>query len=350
MAAISLREVAERAGVARATASTVLSGRAAEARISAETQERVRRAADDLGYHPNRLAQGLGGGRTNTLGLLIGGLQNPYFVDLLESAAERARKAGFDVVPDISYAMRRGDSSGRSVLSGWPVDGVLVWATPWQTLSDFLGPRADDLGATVYLGHARDDLTDWVAIDRAIGVRQLMQHLRARGYERIAFLHLPGGGDIRYAEYAAFCREAGRSPQRIDVGTLVPDLMRSGSLSGVRRAGVEAGLQIATLPVGERPDCVICNNDHLAVGVYNGLRRAGVVVPDEIAVAGFDGIEDGACLDRPLTTVVSPAPALIEAAIDILTRRLALGGRGSEILLPPQQLLLPSTLRIGNTT
>jgi DNA-binding LacI/PurR family transcriptional regulator len=187
-----------------------------------------------------------------------------------------------------------------------------------------------------------------VAIDREGGVRQLMQHLWGRGYRRVAYL-CPGTRlqplDARFATYAALCREAGQEPEQI---LLEP---REGAClvtqAGMREAGLEAGLLLAARAPQDRPDAVLCHNDLVAIGLYHGLRRAGLRVPEDIAVAGFDGIDEGLCLDRPLTTVVSPGQRLVEAALDILTRRL---GARDAADPPPQQIVLPSTLRVGNTT
>ena len=103
---VSLREVAARAGVASGTVSSVLNNRSAEARISLQTQERVRRIATEMGYQPNRLAQSLGKGRTNIIGLMIPGLRNPFFINLIEMAEERAFQAGYDVLPDTAFQVR----------------------------------------------------------------------------------------------------------------------------------------------------------------------------------------------------------------------------------------------------
>jgi DNA-binding LacI/PurR family transcriptional regulator len=115
----------------------------------------------------------------------------------------------------------------------------------------------------------------------------------------------------------------------------------------MREAGLQAGLELASRAPEERPDAVVCLNDLVAIGLYNGLRRGGLRVPEDIAVAGFDGIEEGKFLERPLTTVVSPSASLIESAFDLLMARLE---TRDLTLLPPQQVTLPSELRLGETT
>ncbi len=347
--AVSLREVAARAGVARGTVSCVLNNRAAEVRISTDTQARIRRIAEEMGYRPNRLAQGLGKGRTNVIGLMIPGLRNPFFLSLMEMAEEQAFGAGYDVLTDSAFQMRASYRS-QSRLAGWPIDGVLIWVRPNQSLASYLGTWTADV-PVVYLGYQRDDGADYVAIDRDGGVRQVMQHLRERGYRRIAYLY-PWRDlqpvDARYVVYEAVCREAGQTPEQLHLETLEPqDRLSLITQAGLREAGLKTGLSLAARPAGERPDAVICHNDLVAVGVFHGLRRGGLRIPQDMAVVGFDGIEEGQYLDKPLTTVVSPGRQLIADALDVLALRLQPSGATDA---PSRQILLPSVLRVGQTS
>ncbi len=346
---VSLREVAARAGVTRGTVSSVLNNRAAEARISTGTQERVRRAAQELGYRPNRLAQGLGKGRTDIIGLMIPGLRNPFFINLLELAEERAFQAGYDVLPDIAFQIRA-TYQVQGKLTGWPVDGILIWLPPDKTLADYLGTWTQGM-PVVYLGYRRTDAADFVAVDREPGVRLVMAHLRERGYRRIAYLY-PWEDlqpfDARYGTYASVCAEWGRAPEKIflePLDTLKP--LNRLTQAGLREAGYQTGQALAARPREQRPDALVCHNDVVALGVFHGLRRGGLRVPEEIAVSGFDGIDEGLYLDKPLTTVVSPSQEIVDSAFDILIRRLA-APRNAE--RQPEQVVLPSTLRVGGTT
>src|SRR4051812_10796001 len=117
--AISIEDVAKRAGVAQSTVSHVLNGNT-HARIAPATQERVKQAAADLGYRPNRLARSLGRRRTDTLGLMISGLQNPFYVQLMESIERVAADANYQVLLDAPPA-HAGWNRRNSKLPGWPI-------------------------------------------------------------------------------------------------------------------------------------------------------------------------------------------------------------------------------------
>ena len=334
---VSLKQVADRAGVSGTTVSRVLNGKTQD-RIPVTTREHVRRIAREMGYQPNRFARSLREGKTSTIGLMISGLENPFFVSVLEAAERHALEHSYQVMLDAGHSVR-GSYYDHGRMHGWPVDGVIIWAHAGQNLETFLGPRAREMPA-VYLGWARTDGADYVAFDGYGGACALTAHLTARGYSRLCyvspydFLRGPHDPDPRVQAFQDACRETGAS---CDVHILEPQ-------EETRAAGLRAGLAIAALPPDKRPRALVCHNDVVAVGVYHGLRRAGLRVPEDIAVTGFDGIEEGRCLDRPLTTVVTSGDALCRAATRILSDRLA--GRD----VPAPQVVLPAVLSVGETT
>lgn len=333
---VSIREVAARAGVSPGTVSHVLNNNSA-ARIAPTTQERVRCVAAELGYRPNRYARSLGRRKTDTIGLLISGLRNPFFVELLESAEHAALLAGFSVLLDTAPAEPRDHKANAPVRSAWPVDGALVWSWNQQSAADFLGRQADSL-PIIYLGSYRSDESDWVSFDYEEGGRIAGRHLANQGYRHIAYI-APYAFDIekregRYNGLSAICQEAGIDFQLIVTGG-----------EENRRAGLHVATQIAALSRATRPTALFCHNDVLAIGVYNGLVRAGLRVPEDIAVMGFDGIEEGRELPQILTTVRTATTDLASIAMRLLLDRL-----NSETIRAPEQVILIPTLSIGETT
>jgi LacI family transcriptional regulator len=334
--AISIREVAARAGVSPGTVSHVLNNNIS-ARIATSTQDRVRSVALELGYRPNRYARSLGRRKTDTIGLLISGLRNPFFVELLESAEHAALAAGFSVLLDTAPSVQGTYKVHAPVRSAWPVDGALVWSWNKQSAAEFLGTQADSL-PIVYLGSFRDDSSDWVSFNYDEGGRIAGRHLVERGYKRIAYI-APHAFDIkkqegRYNGLHAVCREAG-----VAFSMIVTDGEEN------RRAGLRMATEIAAMPVAARPDALFCHNDVLAIGVYNGLVRAGLRIPEDIAVMGFDGIEEGRELPQVLTTVRTSTSELSNAAMRLLLDRL-----NSETPRPPEQVVLHPVLNTGETT
>lgn len=347
---VSIRDVASKAGVSVGTVSKALND--APSRIPAVTREHIRRVADEIGYQPNRLARSLGRRRTDTIGLMISGMQNPFFVDVAEAAERLMLEAQYQVLLDAAPS-KRGTYARHAKLRGWPVDGVLMWAEAHDFLSDYLGTAAGEM-PVVYLGYPRpaEPRSSAVAFDLYAGGRQLTEHLIARGHgRRGGILYLAPTeyqenvetADARYQAFRAVC-----AAQNIETRTeVVPDYEQT------REAGYLAGQQIAALPPARRPDAVFCHNDVVAVGLYRALRRAGLRVPEDIAVAGFDGIREARYLDDPLTTVEMPADALCRVAVELLLSHLhdcEEDPAPARARAAPQQIMLPTRLIIGGTT
>jgi LacI family transcriptional regulator len=317
--AISIRDVAAKAGVSVGTVSHVLNGNAA-ARIAPHTQERVRLAARDLGYRPNRVARSLGRRRSDTIGLLVGGLRNSFFVEILETVESLAREIGYHVLLEAAPS-RKGSVVGHIAAQDyWPVDGVLMWSPPDRTLTDILGVPYSNT-PVVYLGTSRTDATDWVGIDCEAGGRLAGELLLSRGCRRPAYLspfafHIAPYEETRNIGFKAVCQAAG----------VVPTMMLTSEET--RAAGVRAGEQIAALPKNERPDGLFCHNDMIAIGVCCALRRAGLRLPEDIAVVGFDGVEEGLFLEIPLTTVELPIPELCRQGLNRLIHKLGGANEG----------------------
>jgi DNA-binding LacI/PurR family transcriptional regulator len=212
-----------------------------------------------------------------------------------------------------------------------------MWAHSGQTLAEYLGQ-----GATVpvvYMGFAREDDSDYVAFDLYSGARELAEHLVERGYERIAYVSAyaidKSSREDRYRAYRDVCA----------LNNLPTELLVTEDERETREAGLALGRAIAAMPAELRPQALMCHNDVIAVGLYCGLRRSGLRVPEDIAVAGFDGIEEAQYLDVPLTTVRTPGSAIAQQAVQILSRRLA-----GDVEDGPCQVLLPAQLLIGGST
>jgi len=335
--AISIEDVAKRAGVAQSTVSHVLNGNT-HARIAVATQERVKQAAAELGYRPNRLARSLGRRRTDTLGLMLTGLQNPFYVQLMESIERIAADVNYQVLLDAPPA-HSGWNRQHSKLPGWPIDGVLMWAHPGLTVADYLGAQAEQLPVVYLSGQPRNDDASAVYFDVHGGAREAMSHLLLRGSRRIGFVYpydwvVEQDDEPRYRAYQEICAEAG----------IEPLLIVTERREETRHAGLLAGLQLAAMPASRRPDAVLCFNDIIAQGVFFGLRREGLRVPEDIAIVSFDGLDEGQYLDVPLTTVLLPGDDMSREALRLLFDRINLGPG-----TPTEQVVIPTRLIRGGT-
>ena len=327
--AVSLREVALQAGVSTSTVSRVLSGDA-RVQIAAQTQKLVRATALEMGYQPNRFARSLITGRTHTLGLMISRLSNPFFVSLIEGAESAAKAGGYKVLLDADGS-HADDYLQSGRLTDWPVDGVIMWTWADQQLSDFLGGRALDT-PVVYVGErSRPNDAPTLVYDVAAGAKQAIAYALERGARRPAQLVPYGPGDwerpeLRAQIYNDACAKAG-----LQLETIV-----ASPRAETREAGFNSALVLAQRPAHLRPDVVLCHNDIMAIGFYHGLLRAGVKVPEEIGVIGFDGLEEGRFLDKRLTTVHIPGEKIGERAVQMLLQQLSGESERREVTVSTQ--------------
>jgi DNA-binding LacI/PurR family transcriptional regulator len=337
-----INDIAERAGVSRGTVSKVLNGSSES--IRQHTKDRIHRAVHELGYQPNRIARSLIRGRTDTIGLIIRDLRNPFFLEMMRSAEHIAEQSGYRVVTDT--ALLRLKSGSNTKFSGWPIDGALVWCLSSQNAEMYLGPQASGL-PTVYLGAVRTDASDTVALDQYVGAKQAMEYLVRSGHSRIGFacpktVAVDPGGEDRYTAYMDVCSAHGLLTNGMVLAVEVDGMGVNDSR--VRAAGIETGQKLAGLPASERPTALLCYNDLMAISLLHGLRRGGMRVPEDMAVVGYDGIDEGYYLDKRLATVVAPVESLIEKALEILHERMTSGPSSL-----PLQYTIPTVFRMGET-
>lgn len=330
--ASSLRQVAERAGVSVRTVSNVVHD---APYVAAATRARVQRALQELDYRPNLAARTLRQGRSGLLGLVVPEIDSPYFAELSGRLADAAEARGATLVVD----QTRGDASRERRLlsgpSGQLVDGLLL--SPWALSPAEVSARPRGL-PLVLLGERYDDSVDHVGVDSVGAAQAATAHLLATGRRRIAAVglqpHLANGTALqRLTGYRRALRAAGRPVDpRLEV--VVERLHRA-----------DGAVAMATLlALAEPPDAVFCFTDELALGALRIAWERAVRVPEELAVVGFDDIEDGRW-SRPSLSTVSPDKAVLaEVAVGRLLDLVA----GSEE--PARSTATPYRLRVRESS
>jgi LacI family transcriptional regulator len=344
-------DVARAAGVSTATVSRVVRG---SDLVRPATRERVLAVIEDVGFVPDASAQGLSRRRKDIIGLVaVERGHGPtdiertslLFVDQLVHAVEAVLR-GSDCSLLLSFG-RPGEAFQRRIraLSG-KVDGLLVVeeALPAGQV-EVLARR---LPVVTIAGGAGEPGADAVRVDNARGMRALAAHLMdGHGCRRLAFAAGPADAPDAAERLAAFCA-AVRDRAGVEAGSDVG--------AGPGAAGAGAGAAVDVVPGGDfseasgraaatvlldraaRPDAVACANDQMAIGVMREFLRAGVRVPGDVAVTGFDDIFPGRIVEPPLTTVGQPSRDLGALAATRLLERI--DGRAG----PPRAELLPTEL------
>ncbi|HYU17716.1 MAG TPA: LacI family DNA-binding transcriptional regulator [Chloroflexota bacterium] len=313
MLSIRLRDLARQVGVHPSTVSRVLSGDPT-ARLSQTTRARILQLAAATGYRPNRLARSLKIQRTQILGMLIPDITNPVFSVLFRAVEDAAGAAGYNVI-----LCNTDDSPARlgqhlRMLGEGHVDGLLL-ATAHRD-DPFIDELRDRGMPYVLLNRRRDASEDcWVVPDDRQGARLAVAHLVALGHRRIA--HLAGAGDIS----TTATRLAGFRDAMAEHGLAVDETLISEA--GLTEAAGERGMaRLLTLPADRLPTAIFVANDFAALGAVAAARAAGLRVPDDLSVVGYDDIPPVGWIEPALTTVRVPLKPMGRLATEILIQRL----------------------------
>ncbi|MBM0256398.1 LacI family DNA-binding transcriptional regulator [Micromonospora sp. 4G55] len=331
---VSLKDIAQRAGVSLATVSNVVNGYRP---VGEQTRRRVQQAIDELGYTPNLSARHLRRGRTGIIALAIPELNNPYFAELADAAIREAAGLGYTLVMESSGADRDLellllDGSRRHIIDG------LIFSPVRITRDDVLA-RTGTV-PLVLIGEGVYDVPhDHIAIDNVAASRLVVEHLLALGRRRIAFIGAGAGQDrqsaqLRLRGYREALAAAGL-PVDAELVVATEQFGRRDGLLAMRRL----------LALDTPPDAVFGYNDLVAIGAVRAIGEAGRRVPGDIAVAGIDDIEEGRFSTPTLTTIAPDKEHIGRFAVQRLVALI----EGAP-LAPPADLHLPFRLEVREST
>jgi len=326
----TLKDVAEHAGVSFKTVSNVVNNRSSE--VSVETRDRVLESISALSYRPNVAARHMRKGQAGVLALAIPDLINPYFAALSTAVVEAAEAHQHAMLIEHTGGRRASEVLIASGFSRHLLDGVIL-----NPISLEIEDLADINVPIVLLGERLLGAPyDHVVIDNVAAARLVMQHLLGLGRRRIAAVDLrEERGDtprLRLRGYTETLTQAGIA---IDQSLIVSTpTTRHG-----RMEGIESMRRLLALE--HPPDAVLCFNDLVALGAMRVLQDAGYRVPDDVAVVGFDDIEEGRYAAPRLTTIAPDKVEIGRLAVSILLGRVN-GSRTvpSELIQPPFQLIV----------
>ncbi|MEV2197396.1 LacI family DNA-binding transcriptional regulator [Streptomyces phaeochromogenes] len=303
-----MADVAAKAGVSRALVSIVFRGRPG---ASQETRDRVLRVADELGYRPDSAARLLARGRSRTLGVMFT-VHQAFHTDLIEGIYPEAERLGYDVL--LSAAVHgRSEAKAVEALLSHRCEALILLASDGEAAYlDALGQRAVTVSVGRRVPRAR---VDFVHSAEAKGVRQAMEHLVELGHHRIVHIdggRGPGSVERRRAYRAAMRRHGLESEVRVISG------------DHTEQSGIDTGrLLLAERDRGlPLPTAVLAGNDRSAMGLLMSLTRAGIDVPHDLSVVGYDDSHLSHLMPIGLTTVRQDALLMAEQAVRFAVERL----------------------------
>jgi DNA-binding LacI/PurR family transcriptional regulator len=322
-----MEDVAREAGVSRALVSLVMRD---QPNVSADRRRRVLEVAGRLGYRPNAMARSLASRRTRTVGVVLDDLRNPFFAEIAGGVEELASELGYQLLLGAGGRLARRERAALATLLEYRVDGVIL-VSPRMAASEFAAAAAE-IPVVVVGRQVRGADADCVLIDEQHGTGLLLDHLVALGHKRIA--HVDGGrGASGPQRRAAYLR--GMKARRLaSFARVIPG-------DFTEEAGANAARELLAEPA--LPTAVFAANDMVAAGLLGEFDRAGVAVPDEISIVGYDNISIAHLAHVSLTTVDQPRSEMGRMALELLLERL-------ERRRPRAVRLVEPTLVVRSTT
>lgn len=302
----TMQQVAERAGVSTALVSLVMRG---APNVSDKRRALVLQAADELGYRPNVLARNLASRRTRTLGVVINDLHNPYFAAMVDGIQMAAVANGYRLLIGNGQHSRQGEADAIETFLQFRVDGLIL-AGPVVTEGEM--KTAARSAAMVAIGRTTSSLDiDTVNCDDELGARLVVEHLAGLGHRRIS--HIDGGSGAGAAErvqgYESAMRELGLGEHiRVARG----DFSETG--------GYNAADELLTL--NPRPTAIFAANDYSCAGALGRVEDAGLEVPADMSIVGYDNTRLAGMHHLSLTTINQPREEFGRIAAELIMERL----------------------------
>ena len=339
---VTLRDVAQGSGVSITTVSRILNGRESGVPIRDETRQRVLAIAAELGYKPNLLARGLRGSRSSLLGVIARDITDPFHIQILRGINDAARARDYrlfmghvDYRPDVAL-------SYSSMFESSHADGIIVIGDLEggdDTLDQLATQHRYVVGVT---DRTTRRLIPGVYGDSVAGTKLAMEHLWAQGHRAIICVsdERTYDGRLRISLYEAFMREHGIADR---IGVFITDQDPLPSLELGRRL-------FAEWPASEAPTAVFATSDAIALGLIEAAYEAGIAVPQQLSIIGFDDIDVAAFMIPPLTTISQEGVEMGRTAANVLFDMIDQGRHRSEVpdvVTQPRLVVRRSVLPVG---
>ncbi|PRZ44546.1 LacI family DNA-binding transcriptional regulator [Tritonibacter scottomollicae] len=300
---VTILQVAERAGVSQSAVSRFFTPGAS---VSKKTADKVRMAAEDLGYRPNVLARAMASGRSRIIGLVVAYLENYFYPEALEKLSTALQAKGYHVLVFMASQTAGNIDQVMEEILDHQVDGIILASV---AMSSDISARCQQLGVPVVLFNRAQDIDGIAAVtsDNRAGGRRVAEFLMAGGHQRIAYIAGWEGASTQRDREAAF-REALSGAGR--------DLFARAVGNFSVEQAEQAARDMFSVASGERPDAVFVANDHMAFAVMDVLRfELGLRIPEDVSVVGYDDVPPAAWRAYNLTTIRQRANLMVAETV-----------------------------------
>ncbi|MEW9669542.1 LacI family DNA-binding transcriptional regulator [Ammoniphilus sp. 3BR4] len=329
---VTLQQVAEHAGVSRATASLIVRGSES---ISKETREKVLKSMKELGYVYDRIAANLRSQNSSTVGLIISEIGNPFFSEMLVGVHQALDKEGYTVILGTSFDSLDKQHDLLSTMLEYRAGGVIISPAPGTSHEAI--ERLEQWGISVVIVTRETSLPekfDYVGIDNVLGGHLAVEHLLQRGHQRIAFVGGFPDSSVRRDRQQGYEEALQKADIKAEESLLLDTPVS-------RRGGMEAIKKLLALP--NPPTAALCYNDVVALGVMSGLKEMGLNPGEDFALVGFDNIQEASMVTPGLTTIEAFPKSIGTYAAELLHQRIGgLEDDPKHIILTPELVVRES--------
>lgn len=326
----TIADIAKRAGVSTSTVSHVLNN---TRRVLPDTAAAVQAAIDELGYEPNSLARSLARASSNAVGVAISAISNPYFSDLIHSVQRECARVGLMV-----FHLDTEDDPERELavvkaLHRHRVDGILLAPSPdpaVRSLTYLTGNKVP----CVLVDRLASPHFDGVGLENRAGMAMLVAHVLGHGHRRIGYI-------AGHADYQTTLERLDGYRQALHEAGLIVDEALISPPTANRDQATAAALDLLSRP--NRPSAVITGNNHATIGTVRAVRRVGLSIPADVAIAGFDDFDWADDFEPNLTVIAQPISEIGRMAAARLMQRM------QDPDCPVLQTRLPGTLVVRSS-
>lgn len=323
----TILDVADRAGVSKSLVSLVMRE---PDRVSDASRKAVLEAADELGYRPNAVARSLVQRRTRVIGVILSDLHNPFFADVADGIEEAAFRHGYRAMLSSGFLDSKRERGAIETMLELRVDALIMLGSMMKVST--IEKVAASLPVTLLGRHTRSKMVDSVGGDDSAGAREAIDHLVSQGHSRIAHIHAgsAAGAPRRRSGYEKAMRRHGLEAQ---IRLVRGDFTEKGGASAMREI----------LASGDIPSAVFAPNDFAALGAMETIDAAGLGIPGDISLVGYDDLTLAGLPRIGLTTIGQPRADLGREAVHLVLERLDDGRESARHVVVPPNLVVRAT-------
>lgn len=324
MQRVTIADVAAHAGVSTATASRALSGTRA---VSGGALRKVTAAAEELGYTGNSIASSLRRSRTDTVGMVVPSIGNPFFTSLVENVEHALQSIGKQLFLCNSRQDPAIEAGHLRELVSRRVDGIIVSPCHGTQSAAAVATAAAAIPVVQLDRHVEKTPTDWVGIDDRHAMMLVLEHLHQRGARSAAFLSSTLTNSSTELRLAGFLEHAAR----LGISTREDHVLLGEYSVEWGRAATQR-----LVDQDDLPEALVCADDLIALGALDSLRRVGIEVPGQVRITGYDDIAFAGLVDPALTTVRQPRERIAAEAVRLLQAATRGAAGGMHVALLPE--------------